>query len=155
MELGDWVVLCDVVDENARVLEWFDRMGPSASPVHDKSIELRLSRLLRAEGRWVDMGRLYPDALRQLRDQMRMLDRIPGLTAQRPEHAAQVRANIEQHVVAEVGALHAALRAAGRDSDAQAVLEEARKLMPGAQLETSVADALKAAGADAHRGAPS
>lgn len=101
------------------------------------------------------MGRLYPDALRQLRDQMRMLDRIPGLTAQRPEHAAQVRANIEQHVVAEVGAHHAALRAAGRDSDAQAVLEEARKLMPGAQLETAVADALKAAGADAHRGAQS
>jgi len=157
-QLGDWVVLCDVVDENARVLEWFDRMGPSASPIHAKSIELRLSRLLRAEGRWADMGRLYPDPLRQLRDQTQMVDRLPGLTAQRPEHAAQMRANIEQHVVAELSALHAALRAAGRDSEAQAVLEEARKLMSGEQLEIAIADALKAAGVDAtpgvHGGGP-
>jgi hypothetical protein len=45
----------------------------------------------------------------------------------------------------EVGALHAALRAAGRNADALAVLDEARRLMPGAQLEASIADALKAA----------
>jgi hypothetical protein len=81
-----------------------------------------------------------------------MLERIPSLTAQRPEHAAQMRTNIEQHVVAEVGALHAALRAAGRKSDAHAVLAEARRLMPGAQLETAIADALKAAGVDSTAG---
>ena len=145
MDLQDWVVLCDVLDENARVVEWFDRMGPAASPVHMKFIEPRLSRLLRAARRWSDMGRLYRDPLRQLRDQTQMLERLPGLTAQRPELAAQRRTNIEQHVVVEVGALHAALRAAGRDADALAVLEEARRLMPGAPLETAVADALKAA----------
>jgi len=81
-----------------------------------------------------------------------MLERLPGLTAQRPELAAQMRANIEQHVVVEVGALHAALRAAGRDADALAVLEEVRRLMSGEQLEIAIADALKAARVDATPG---
>lgn len=69
------------------MVEWFDRMGPAASPVHVKFIEPRLSRLLRAAGRWADMGRLYRDPLGQLRDHTRMLERLPGLTAQRARGA--------------------------------------------------------------------
>ncbi len=74
-----------------------------------------------------DVGRLHRDPLRQLRDQTQRLERLPGLTAHRPELAAQTRTDI------------------GRDADALAVLEEARRLMPGAPLEAAVADALKAA----------
>jgi hypothetical protein len=42
-----------------------------------------------------------------------------------------------------VASMHASLRAARRDGDAAAVLDEARKLMPGERLENAVSHALE------------
>jgi hypothetical protein len=146
VELQDWVALCDVLDDNSRVVNWYDRMGTTVSPTHIKCIEPRLSRLLQGEKRWADLGGVYTDPLRDLRDKARLLEHIPNLAARSPEHAVQARASIEQHVVGEIAALHTALCAAGRDAEASGVLEEARKIVPGESLDAAISKARKDAG---------
>ena len=67
-QLQDWAVLCRVVQESKRVLEWFDRLGPSyvPGPEHQWVMECCVMPLLKMRHRWADVGRLYVEPLRIL-----------------------------------------------------------------------------------------
>ncbi len=147
-ELQDWAVLCKVVHESERVLEWFDRVGPSyvPGPEHRWVMECCVIPLLKRRARWADVGRLYVEPLRILETLQRMLTDAPSIGAQHPESAFAIRASIEQGVLDDVGVMYAALRAAGREVDAESVLENARRFIPADLLESTVVNALTVAG---------
>jgi hypothetical protein len=146
-QLQDWAVLCNVVGESKRVLRWFDKMGPGAElpREHEWVIECVVIPLLKKRKRWADIGRLYHEPLRVLESKYNVVADIPRLTSRSPESAAEIRKAIEQNFLTTVGTLYASLRAAARDVDARAILEEARKLMPGVALESAIVVALREA----------
>jgi hypothetical protein len=148
-QLQDWAVLCRVVQESKRVLEWFDRLGPSyvPQPEHRWVMECCVIPMLKRLERWADVGRLYLEPLRILESLHEMLTDIPSIAAQHRGSASSIRASIEQGALGDIATMYACLRAARRDADAASVLEKARKLMPGEPLERAVADALSATGA--------
>jgi hypothetical protein len=146
-QLQDWAVLCKVVGQNNRVLQWFDRAGPNFEPSreHRWVINCCVIPLLKKRGRWADIGRLYPNPLHVLRSAHAIVADIPMIITKRPKQAAEIRKSIERHFLGTVGTLYASLRAAARDVDAQTVLEEARRMMPGEPLEKVIGTTLKAA----------
>jgi hypothetical protein len=145
-ELQDWAVLCRVVHQSERVLEWFDRMGPSyvPGPEHRWVMECCVIPQLKRRERWADAGRLYLEPLRILEGLHKMVTDIPSIAALHPEGASTIRASIEEGVLGDVGTMYASLRAAGRDVDAESVLKRARSFIPGELLERAVVDALTA-----------
>ena len=136
----DWASLCKSLGEEDRILAWFDSKGPGYEPPRELAgiVEMQVVPLLRAKGRWADIGRLYRDPLQVVRHQQQMLSRIPMLTAQHPERAAEVSRGLQQNAASSVALAYGALRAAGRMSEAESVLAEGRAVMPGPELEAAV-----------------
>src|SRR5262245_14082271 len=64
----DWIVLNDVVGEQARTLEWFDRIKDKADRgEYLKRSSFRIEALLEANERWADLGRLWSDPIGELK----------------------------------------------------------------------------------------
>jgi hypothetical protein len=139
-QFNDWASLCKALGEEGHVLAWFDRQGPGYAPPTELAgvVELQVVPLLRAKGRWADIGRLFRDPVLQVRQQQRMMSSVPMVTAQHPERAAEISRSMEQTAVARIALVYGALRAAGRSFEAEVVLSEARAVMPGPALEAAV-----------------
>jgi hypothetical protein len=154
-QLQDWAVLCKVVGQNNRVLQWFDRTGPNFEPPreHRWVIDCSVIPLLKRQNRWADIGRLYRNRnpLHVVRSASAIVADMPRIVAKHPKSAAEIRKSIERHFLGTVGTLCASLCAASHDIDAQEVFEEARKTMPGERLDKAIMAALKAARFGARR----
>ena len=130
-DLDDWIVLNGVVGEPEKTLEWFDRVKGDQRwlPLIRRS-SFRIEDLLEAKGRWSDIAGMHPDPVEELRRDHTMLQM--SLKMSLPEELRERRTmfqDLERSRFREsAGKLHAVMLAAGREAEAQAVLDEAIKL---------------------------
>ena len=120
----DWVVLNDVVGEEAQTLEWFDRVKDDIDGrASIAEVSHHVDRLLEKEGRWADMGRVIVNPLERMERSSKMFE-LDGKMEDDPrfkEHAAQFRQVRFKMFRDGAGKTYAALLAAGRDDEAAAV----------------------------------
>ena len=138
----DWVVLNRLFGDDDRTLAWFDRVkgDPDADPVVRNAGPI-LIELLKARGRWADVGRLYRDPLKELAFQHESLahTNLPMMSELLPKDAlATVEKMMHGHFRKAAGELHASLRAAGRTADADAVRAEALRLDPSEEMKQAL-----------------
>jgi len=121
-ELSDWVVLNEVLTEEDRTLEWFDRVKEGAAARGElEKVRFRLQDLLIERGRWADLGYLHPEPMDEITAAWR--GHFRGLFSEDLE-----RRQIALESLAEKTAiLYVAMLAAGRDEQALAVLETVAK----------------------------
>lgn len=116
----DWVTLNRVVGEQSRTLEWFDRV--KAEPRWREllaSVGRELEQVLIAENRWADLGRLYPNPVRELEQEVeirRLTDgaargRVEGMDDGMQKQVQEIRDRILRE---RIGRLYAGLLAAER-----------------------------------------
>lgn len=130
--VGDFVTLNQVLGDTAATLAWFDANGtelPSEGDVK-RMVHVTVMPLLVAEGRWADLGRLYEDPLRELRESATMRDQIMNdeQVLKNPELLAEVKQFTDARLAEVAKTVVRALRAADRLDDAKAVEEQARSL---------------------------
>lgn len=131
-DVNDWIVLNEVIGDEAATLTWFDRMKMDARwlPVIQR-VSFRLDRLLLAHERWADMGKLLTDPVAQLEREELLLEmtirvnrehaNVPAAQLRRLEHMASERFR------EKVGVMYASLLAAKREDDASKLVERARR----------------------------
>ena len=102
-----------------------------------------LIELLKARGRWADVGRLYHNPLKELASHHEVLAQadLPMMGSLLPKEAlAQVEKVMHAQFRKAAAELHASLRAAGRTADAKAVHEEALRLDASDEMKQALAD---------------
>lgn len=128
-DLNDWMVLNDVVGQNVKTLEWFDRVknDPDVGPTFDR-VGFRLTELLEKHERWADFGKLTKNPVTKLRQDHAMWAQIPPI----PNADAEMKAHLKQlqadNFRTTASRIYAGQLAAGRDGEADKVLAEAIKL---------------------------
>ncbi len=141
-DLDDWIVLNEVVGQEEKTLEWFDRIKGDPGGTFDR-YWYRLEPLLERHNRWADRGKLIRDPmakLKQMHAQMKMVERMMPKDAQAGDPDLPARMFRD-----EAGRLHASLLAAEREEDARKVADEAVALDDtGAMRAAFVEWALKA-----------
>jgi len=143
-ELTDWAALCTVLGEEEPLLEWLARRATRAPRSEDDAIlSRRIIPLLRRRGRWADIGHLHGDVLRVVARAHEQATHAPPAAATSSEMVAELRRHGERTFRDTVAMLTASLRAAGRATDANAVVAEARRLMPGDELEAAITRVLE------------
>lgn len=140
----DWVVLNNIVGDEERTLAWFDgvRGDPDAEPVV-RGVGSLLIELLKARGRWADVGRLYHNPMKELAFHQELLTHanMPMMGSLLPKEAlAQIETMMHAQFRKAAAELYASLRAAGRTADAKAVHEEALRLDPSDEMKQALAD---------------
>jgi hypothetical protein len=139
----DWMVLNEILGDNARTLDWFDAVKADARyAALLEQVAHRLIPLLTERQRLADIGRLYADPVAHLvRNHQitkppeslaaatggvpsEMLDKIQGMLARRFREDSAL--------------LVASLRAAGRPGEASAVENEARRLDSSAEMQAAL-----------------
>jgi thioredoxin 1 len=136
----DWIVLNGVVADDARTLAWFDevRKNTDADRVLD-DFGFRLENLLIKHNRWADLAAVVKDPIAKIREDHELV----ALTS-RPIRGAdedmqkQVNEMASQRFRDGTARLYAGLLAAGREGDAAALAEEARKLDPAPEMVTTL-----------------
>lgn len=134
----DWIVLNEVVADDARTLAWFDEVkkSPDAADVLG-DVGFRLEDLLIKHNRWADLGAVVSDPIDRLRQDHEMI----ALTS-RPVRGAdeemqkQIKEMAIQRFRNKASRLYTALLAAGREGDAASLAEEARTLDPAPEMVT-------------------
>jgi thioredoxin 1 len=120
--LVDWIQLNQVVDDDDRTLAWYDRVKNDSGAARDiKRNERELRRIFQEKKRWADMGRMYKNPERDARghiDQNQMMEKMAPA-----EHAAEMKRYAQNEVRTSLATMHAALLAAERDEEAQAVAD--------------------------------
>ena len=133
----------DLLDENARFLPWLDRLDETTANHLEVVRNHCFLRLIEEFDRWTDLARVIKDPVRVLRSEHEL---GAGVTGNPPDWAsADDRAAARSHFAASLRnkavVLHRAMRAAGRDADASAVISEAMRLDPSAEMTEALADA--------------
>jgi hypothetical protein len=138
----DWAVLNKVLGDDDRTIAWFDKAkeDPAAVPVIE-GLSVYLEELLKARGRWADVGRLVRDPMAKLDLHHSMLRHMemPLMRHRLGDEAfARMRdasLNLFRRAVAD---LVASLRAAGRHDDAVAVRDKALILDPSGEMKQAL-----------------
>jgi thioredoxin len=139
----DWVVLNNILGDPARTLAWFDgvKADPGAEAVV-RGVGRFLIEVLKARGRWADVGRLYRDPLKELafHHQLVAQANLPMMAGVLPEGAlATVEKVMHAQFRRSAAELHTSLRAAGRAAEADAVHGEALRLDPSDEMKRALA----------------
>jgi hypothetical protein len=145
----DWVALSVTLGEADRVLEWFDGKADllDARPELEGSLRRRLVPVLMKRGRWADISRLFRDPVGALRQSyFRLEEAKKHVAPEMVEMLPKMIETLERTIRKDAGLIVASLLAAGRKSEARAVLEEARGLSPGAETERVVLETARNAG---------
>jgi thioredoxin 1 len=133
-DLQDWVVLnLRVLDDEAPVLAWFDRNKDKPDfAASAQRVDRDLSPLLLKHERWADAGRILSNVdftttmtLNSAVEVSRSLSRLEGV-GDDPRKRANVEAAIQQSmrkIADDLAASHAALLAAGRQTDAWRIVD--------------------------------
>jgi thiol-disulfide isomerase/thioredoxin len=150
-ELRDWLALTVALGEADVVLRWFDASGGPllhAQPELEHTLQVRLVPLLTKQGRWADTANLFTDPLETLREHEERLEvtRCGELPAEIAELRPRMIDAEEYGLRKTAGIMAASLLAAGRETEARAVVAEVRRLLPGAETEKTLAKTAKKAG---------
>ena len=140
----DWVVLNEVLGDQAATLAWFDAVkddGAAAAPVIEK-VAQRLIPLLTQHKRWADIGRVYADPVAELVREHELMN-VPVPDWVDPEVMAQVSAMMAVRFRENAALLFLCLRAAGRGDEARAIEREASRLDPSAEMRTALRTAVE------------
>jgi len=141
---NDWIVLNRALGDDERTLAWFDSVkdDPAAKALLDSVVEL--PEVLERHGRWRDLGLLVDQPLERLRDHFAAHGSNTG--------AATFAERFELNLFRDhASKLYRSLRAADRDVEAVAVLEEAQRLDPSEGMSNSLAQAAIGADKERHR----
>jgi thioredoxin 1 len=145
--LEDWIHLNRVLDDDDRTLAWYDRVKDKPEAARDiKRNEHILRGIFEEKKRWADMGRMYKSASAEARGIVQQGQLMTSFV--KGEDAEMMKEFALEHVRRELGKMHAALLAAGRDADAAKVVEilieysdtpESRRELVNAALEAGQA----------------
>ncbi len=126
---ADWVTLNAVLDEQVRTLEWFDaaKTDPKQARALER-VEREIARALIVAGRWADLGRWIREPMRRVQ-RAYWLHAAMGAAGAPENGKGEVQLRIWRE---EIGTLYAALLAAGREPEAQTILEQAMRSVPDA-----------------------
>jgi thioredoxin-like negative regulator of GroEL len=125
--LDDWLVLNDVVGESKQTLEWFQtvKSEPRWMPLLRRE-SYRIEDLLWAGGLWTDVALLHPDPVGELQHKLELNEMTAKYReGKKPdpndvEHQEFDRRSMRQRA----GKLYAAMLAASRVEDSQAVVKK-------------------------------
>jgi thiol-disulfide isomerase/thioredoxin len=119
-QLTDWIVLNEVVNDQARTLEWFDRVkdDPAAEPDLRRN-GFRLTRLFEENGRWADLAKLSKDPVADARQKVSTFKMIQNMAPK--ERAEEMKQFETRRLREDISHLYAGLLAAGREDDADKV----------------------------------
>ncbi|MBX3355991.1 MAG: thioredoxin family protein [Phycisphaeraceae bacterium] len=140
----DWMILNEVVNEPNATLAWFDQVkdDPSVKPLLAR-LHHRLNDMLKAEGRWADLGELIDDPESSVRVRRRIFDMAREGVA--PDQTG-LNDSMWRKDAAEI---HAAVLAAGRREEARQAAVAAMELDTDPKmLEAIVAAAQRAKAVD-------
>lgn len=132
----DWRSLNEALRDAAKTLAWFDEVKATGGPLQDQH---DVRELLREHGRWKDLGELVAKPLEQLKQTFARIDEVAN-----EKLPADQRAGIAEYLRtsarSEAADLVRALKAAGRDDDAKAVADEARRRDPSPELRAALGE---------------
>lgn len=144
--LDDWIVLNEIVGDQARTLGWFDRIKgeEDASRTLDRE-SFRLQQILVDAGRLNEIPLIYPEPLRTLRRQYETSESIVKMDADRkyPEGISEeMIADLKEQPWTmfreQAAILYAGFLAAGKDAQAAEIMAEARTLRETPRVITGV-----------------
>lgn len=125
--LDDWLVLNDVLNQNDRTLEWFDRTKgePDAARVFER-VDYRLEHVLVSNRRLADVCLLYRNPIEKLRQDAKIRSAAPRVADEEQNRQAR---QIQDRIFRDnTSMLYASLLLAGRESDAQSFAVQAIRL---------------------------
>jgi hypothetical protein len=128
--LRDWVILNDVLGEEERTLAWIERANPGSINVLEN---LHLFDLMVRRQRWAELGRLIVEP-------ETMLERMHGPFDDMVEKMGiEVVEHLRAHWRTQASCVVHALRAAGRDAEAEASAARAKALDPSPAMQAALA----------------
>lgn len=137
--LKDWMLLNQVLGEQEKTLEWFDRERESLTSdrKRDRLLETILVPLLVGRERWADAGALYVDPVSTVKQHHEIIDHVAGVRPAAMDDATfeDVRRQVVEQFQNTARQVHRCLVAAGRLEDADKVAATARELDPTVSLE--------------------
>lgn len=120
-DLGDWIVLNEVLGDEDKTLEWFDRIKQDPDKLHAASrFTYRIDGLLRERGRWADLGRLYQSPIQEVRNDVYLLQMT---LERRKDQPADLAASQIENFLDTSAQTYAACLAADREDEAQEVAD--------------------------------
>lgn len=143
----DWCALNEALDDSAETIAWFDAHGERAMKIAALApvITKRLEPLLMKAERWSDLGRLYEKPVDAFRADVDLHTKTQASTAEMKAMPNIPRDVIFITVVASAEKLrgnayklHRALRAAGRDSEAQQIADAAVAIDGSAEMAAAL-----------------
>lgn len=140
-DLGDWIVLNEVIGDEDATLAWIDRNKHDAQGLRSiRRYDFHIMRLLEARGRWADYGMIVKNPVAQVRAaHQNMLESMAWADRMEEEDVARMlRANVERTFHQRASALHAGMLAAGREDEAWRVVEAAIDLMDDPALREAM-----------------
>jgi hypothetical protein len=125
-DLGDWIVLNEIIDDQERTLAWIDRIkGDADAAATLNRFGFRLKPLLVEHGRFMDLGLIIRDPVREVSDSARMLklhmEMQPNLKDIPPEFQKELREMPKKRFRDDVGLVYAAMLVSKREADAARV----------------------------------
>lgn len=136
----DWIVLNEVVADEARTLAWFDEVkkSPDAADALE-DVGYRLDDLLMKHSRWADLAAVVKDPIAKLqRDHEMLAITSRPLRDADEEMQKRLKQRMNDRFRDGTARLYAGLLAAGREGEATKFAEEARKLDPAPELVTTL-----------------
>lgn len=136
--LMDWMLLNQILGEQEKTLEWFDRERArlTVEPKRNRMLENILVPLLIEKERWADAGALYEDPVSAVKERHQIIEQVAGVrpTAMDDVTFADVRRQVVEQFQNTARQVHRCLAAAGRLEDAAKVASAARALDPTVSL---------------------
>lgn len=135
----DWFTLNGLLAEEERFLPWLKQLDQDLA---DELLLLRNHRLLELVERfdcWSDFARLVSDPVQLLREEHETTTALLESSSDAsPEEQTIARSHFTRSLREKARALCRAMRAAGRDGEANAIAAEATKLDPSAEMFAAV-----------------
>jgi thioredoxin 1 len=149
-QVTEWLDLSLTLGDDEMVSRWFDANVEliEVRAENDAALRTRLVRFLTARGRWADASRLFREPLAILRARHERLEVVRGHDAASATDDMRPRmiASLEGLLRRDAAVMFASLRVAGRDAEARAVVDEVKRLCPGADTEAVLAETARVAG---------
>jgi len=146
-QIRDWFDVSELLRDPDGLLEWYDESPNILETRQDLEALLRqkVVGLLLAKGRWADAAKLFRDPLALLREAHAFA--VEAEQVPLPEGMDHLREHVqramEEGFLSNVGVIHAALIAAGREVEAVNLADQARRLRPTADVDKALAEMLE------------
>jgi thiol-disulfide isomerase/thioredoxin len=120
-DLDDWIVLNDILGDDDKTLEWFDRIKQDPDKLQAASrLSFRFDDILRDRDRWADLGRIYRSPIQEVRRDVSLMQMT---LARREDQPADLAAMQIENFLDSSAQTYAACLAADREQEAQDVAD--------------------------------